>query len=95
METARQIQQERFTASELTCNAAMHQKQIKQYCKLSNECQQLLNAAFRKLNLSARAYDRILKVSRTIADLAGKEAIETIHLAEAIGYRGLDQKYFK
>ncbi|MCE5197035.1 MAG: YifB family Mg chelatase-like AAA ATPase [Negativicutes bacterium] len=95
VEIARQIQQERFSANELTCNAAMRAKQIKQYCKLSNDCQQLLNTAFRKLNLSARAYDRILKVARTIADLAGREAIEAIHLAEAIGYRGLDQKYFK
>jgi magnesium chelatase family protein len=94
VENARERQRVRFKTYSLLNNAAMQSKQIKQFCTLSPESQALLNLAFRKQKWSARAYDRILKVSRTIADLAEATEILPAHLAEAIGYRGLDQKYF-
>ena len=94
VENARERQRVRFKTYALLNNAAMQSKQIKLFCTLSPESQALLNLAFRKQKWSARAYDRILKVSRTIADLAEADEILPAHLAEAIGYRGLDQKYF-
>ena len=66
---------------------------IEKYCKLDDESKKILELAFNKLNLSARAYSKILKVARTIADLDGKENIEKKHLTEAIQYRSLDRKY--
>lgn len=72
-------------------NARMNHKQIRQYCRLPEAAQKLLDSAIDKLGLSARAHDRILKVARTIADLAGAERIEAAHLGEAIGYRTLDR----
>ena len=90
---AREIQSERFTEFENThYNAQMHVKQIRKFCKLSDESMTLLKAAMEKLNLSARAYDRILKVSRTIADLDTSENISPTHIAEAIQYRSLDRE---
>ena len=67
---------------------------IKKYCKLSDDCNVLLGQAFESLKLSARAYNRILKVARTIADLDGSEDIQMDHLVEAINYRSLDEKYW-
>jgi len=69
----------------------MGPKQIKQHCQLSDESQELIRIAMTELNLSARAYDRILKVSRTVADLAGEEAITPEHVSEAIQYRTFDR----
>ena len=90
---ARQIQEVRFADSENThCNAQMSTKQLRAICKIDDTGQQLLKTAISKLNLSARAYDRIIKVSRTIADLEGQEEILTEHLAEAIHYRSLDRE---
>lgn len=90
---ARSIQEERFKAHPgIYCNAQMETKQLHQYAIPDAAGMQLLKQAMTRLNLSARAYDRILKVSRTIADLDGTEKIETPHLAEAIHYRNLDRE---
>ena len=70
----------------------MGPRQIKQNCQLSDECQELIRIAMSELNLSARAYDRILKVSRTIADLDSKDQIEPEHVSEAIQYRSFDRR---
>lgn len=88
---AREIQQKRFAGMGIFCNAQMTPKQVRQYCPLDDKCDQILSFAMSKLGLSARAYDRILKVSRTIADLAGSESILPQHVQEAISYRSLDR----
>jgi magnesium chelatase family protein len=90
---ARKVQEERFAANKgIHCNAQMTSKLLHKYCELDAACQALLKNAMEKLGLSARAYDRILKVSRTIADLEKSESIQTNHLAEAIQYRSLDRE---
>lgn len=89
---ARLIQEERFKDIEgMHCNAQMSAKILKQHCVLNDACTTLLKTAMEKLSLSARAYDRILKVSRTIADLEGSQDVRAEHLAEAIHYRSLDR----
>jgi len=92
---ARQIQKERFTGTRIFCNARMTNRQIKKFCRLDEAGQDLLRTAIEKLGLSARAYDRILKVSRTIADLDGQKEIRSHHLAEAIQYRSLDRELWR
>ncbi len=93
---ARQIQLDRFkNKRNLYCNAQMSGKDVHEYCKLSNDGIQLIETATKQLGLSARAYDRILKVSRTIADLESTPDIQTSHLAEAIQYRSLDRSLWK
>ncbi len=90
---ARKIQEERFSDHpNLFCNAQMESKMLRTYCELDKPGQTLLNRAMERLGLSARAYDRILKVSRTIADLAGSESIKPEHVAEAIQFRSLDRE---
>ncbi len=92
VQEARIVQESRFNELEsIFCNAQMLTPQVEQHCKLSSASTQLLQSTMQKLGLSARAYDRILKVSRTIADLAGCHDIQTEHLAEAIHYRSLDR----
>lgn len=89
---ARKIQQQRYQNYEhIHCNSQMNSKLIEKYCVLDEKSQNLIQKAMDNFGLSARAYDRILKVSRTIADLAGKENIDATHIAEAIGYRSLDR----
>lgn len=90
---ARMIQTQRFMeVPGVHCNSQMTTKLIQQYCKLDKDCSALLKNAMERLNLSARAYDRILKVSRTIADLDGSAEITAEHLSEAIQYRSLDRE---
>ncbi len=93
VDTARKLQLNRFKDCGVYSNAKMNEKEFKKYCALNKECTDLLEVAFKKLHLSARAYNRILKVARTIADLDGKENIEKVHLMEAIQYRSLDKKF--
>jgi magnesium chelatase family protein len=90
---AREIQAERYKSYQgIYCNAQMSSRMLKEICVINTACQNLLKAAMEKLNLSARAYDRILKVSRTVADLSQSEEIKVEHLAEAIQYRSLDRE---
>lgn len=92
VQTARAHAQQRFQAEPtVRCNAEMQSRHLRQWCRLDETSQTLLEAAIRKLGLSARATDRILKVSRTIADLAGEEQIQSQHVAEAIQYRTIDR----
>lgn len=92
---ARAIQQKRFEGTEISCNARMTSGMTRKYCTLSPESSAMLEKAFERLGLSARAYDKVLKVARTIADLDGAEKIQTRHLAEAIQYRSLDRKFWQ
>jgi magnesium chelatase family protein len=87
---ARARQRQRFAGAErLHCNTQMNSKEVKKFCRLNPASAELLNQAILRLGLSARAYHRILKIARTIADLAGADELETAHVAEAIQYRRL------
>ena len=92
---ARAIQLKRFEGTNITCNAKMTPSMTRQFCVLSNDAAKILESSFEKLGLSARAYDKILKVARTIADLDKSETIEKKHIFEAIQYRSLDRKFWK
>jgi magnesium chelatase family protein len=92
VDKARLLQVERF-GGKIFSNSKMTNDMIKTYCKLDDECNLILKQAFDNLKLTARAYNRILKVARTIADLDGSENISAEHLAEAVNYRSLDEKY--
>jgi magnesium chelatase family protein len=90
VQAARDIQNQRFSgngSSDIVCNADMRIGEVRQFCNLQPEGQSLMRAAMSQLNLSARAYHRILKLARTIADLSGSEEIQSPHLAEALQYR--------
>lgn len=91
MSRARAIQSDRLKRTKIHCNAQMNNRQIKKYCLVDQDSQRLLEAAIDKLGLSARAYNRILRIGRTIADLEGAEKIATHHISEAIQYRSLDR----
>ena len=94
VDKARQIQLERYKDNAIYSNAKMNDQMVKKYCKISEASDQMLRYAFEKLNLSARAYSRILKVARTIADLEGSKDILDEHIIEAVSYRSLDSKYW-
>ncbi len=87
----RKIQQERYKSYGIYCNAHLKGSMVREFCQVNDEGKRVLRAAFDRLNLSARAHDRILKVSRTIADMEGSEYIQSKHVAEAIQYRALDR----
>lgn len=91
---ARERQSERFRAEGIFANAQMSSSQIRRFCPVDAECERMLENAMTRLGLSARAYDRILKVSRTIADLEGADGIRPEHTSEAVGYRTLDRTYW-
>lgn len=92
--SAHKKQKKRFSAKKIDYNSRMNTRQLKKYCPLDKECEELLKTAIEELNLSGRAYHKIIKVSRTIADLAEEENIKKEHLLEAIQYRSLDQEIF-
>jgi len=94
VERAREVQRTRFASDgkDTFCNAQMNAKQIRKYCVPRDDVKDLLRTAINQLNLSARAYDRILKLARTIADLEGSADISLAHVAEAVQYRSLDRK---
>lgn len=92
---AREIQAQRYKELNINYNAQMSPKELEKYCDLDEACNTLIKNAMEKLNLSARAYDRILKVARTIADLDNSENINTAHISEAIQYRSLDRDFWK
>ena len=91
---ARNIQIERYKKYGIFSNSELTPKLIEKYCNLDEECKSILEQAFNKLGLSARAYGKILKVARTIADLSSEKTIRVNHLAEAIQYRSLDRKFW-
>ena len=90
VDAARNIQRQRFAGESIDCNARMEQKQLREFCALSSECEALMKAAFEQMGLTARSYDRILRVARTIADMDDSAEIAPNHLAEAIQYRTYD-----
>ena len=94
VDASRTRQHARFAGTKITANARMTHAQIRKHCVIDSTLGDLLQQAMEQLSLSARAYDRILKVARTIADLAGAEKIEAPHLLEAIQYRSLDRAVF-
>lgn len=91
---ARAIQQKRYQGTEIRCNAQIPSARLRGICRMEPAAAKLLRQAFTGLELSARTYDRILRVSRTIADLAGSETILAVHVSEALQYRALDRKYW-
>ena len=92
---ARKTQLDRYKNYGIYSNSELTPRLTEKYCKLDENSKKIMQEAFEKLGLSARAYERVLKVARTIADLEGKENIDTKHIAEAIQYRSLDRKYWK
>lgn len=95
VEKARELQRARFHRTAIQCNGDMTTRHLRKFCELDSASRNLLERALDQLGLSARAYDRILKVARTIADLSGADAIAAPHVAEAIQYRALDKAYFR
>jgi magnesium chelatase family protein len=93
--SARSMQYKRLAAFGIYCNAQMTPRTLRRFCKLDSESEKQMEDAITRIGLSARAYDRILRVSRTMADLEGSEKIQAHHVAEAIQYRTLDRTYWQ
>ena len=91
---ARELQRQRYEGLGILCNSELHGKQMDEFCTMSPEASKLIKSAFDRMQLSMRSYHRVLRVSRTIADLDHSDRIEAEHLAEALSYRGLDRKYW-
>ncbi|MBP3599601.1 MAG: YifB family Mg chelatase-like AAA ATPase [Clostridia bacterium] len=91
---ARKMQVERYKGTGITCNARLTPSMLKKYCVMTDDASKYLALSFERLGMSARAYDRILKVARTVADLSGSEIIEKEHIFSAISFRSLDRKYW-
>lgn len=94
VEAAREIQNKRYEGTGVTCNARLTSSLIQKYCELTPDADALLKAAFERMGMSARSYDRILKIARTVADIDRSEKITAGHIAEAIQFRNLDRKYW-
>ena len=92
VQRARMIQRERFAGSQVFCNAHMRSKEIKDYCPMDEPTRDMLRSGLERLGLSARAYDRVIKVARSIADLSQSDTILPRHISEAVQYRTLDRK---
>ena len=95
MNRVREIQTARYEGTGIKSNAGISAGMVNRFCPLSSEAKEFLNKAFDSMGMSARAYDKVLKVARTIADLDGSEIIKIYHIAEAIQYRSMDRKYWK
>jgi len=95
VEKAREIQAKRFNKMKIHTNAGMNSRQIRKFCQVDSDSNDLLETAMEKLGLSARAHSRILKIARTIADLEESPGMESHHVAEAIQYRSLDRKMLR
>lgn len=93
VEAARTIQHKRFEGTSITCNAKMDAASTRKYCRMTESALMILKTAFERLSLSARAYDKVLRIARTIADLENSEIIETHHITEAIQYRSFDRNF--
>lgn len=94
VEAARKRQEERYEKTSFSCNSELSGGEVKKYCILTGQAKKRLEEAFEHLELSTRSYHRILKTARTIADLAGTEKVEEVHVAEALMYREPDRKYW-
>lgn len=94
VQTARKIQTDRFEGTGITCNARITPDKLQELCPMDDSAVSLIKDVFDKMGLSARAYDRILKVARTISDMSGAEVIKKSHIAQAVQYRSLDRKYW-
>lgn len=94
VQTAREIQNERFKGTGIPCNAAITPELLPEVCRMTDKATETLKNVFEKMGLSARAYDRILKVARTIADMSGSEMIDKAHISQAVQFRSLDRKYW-
>lgn len=92
---ARAVQSKRFAGTSITCNARLTPAMLHEVCTMTSAAEKILRLTFERLGLSGRAYDRILKISRTIADMDGAEVIDANHIAQAVQYRGLDRKYWQ
>ena len=90
----RKLQRERYKAlPRVYCNAQLPGNRLRQFCPMTPAAEAVLRAAFERMGLSARAYDRILRVSRTVADMDGSEVLDSRHIAEAVQYRSLDRRF--